>query len=69
DTVPFVLIAFLGVMNPRDLLLMIAFQYFMKLGIEVFFGTPLAYATIHIFKRTLFKARADEKRDNMQNFL
>ena len=61
DTVPFVLIAFLGVMTARDLLLMIAFQYFMKLGIEVLFGTPMAYATIHIFKRTLFKVRAEER--------
>ena len=62
DSVPFVLIAFLGVLSTRDLLLMIALQYLMKLGIEVFFGTPIAYATIHIFKRTLFKVRADERR-------
>jgi len=62
DSVPFVLIAFLGVLSTRDLLLMIALQYFMKLGIEVFFGTPLAYATIHVFKRTLFKVRSEERR-------
>ena len=62
DSVPFVLIAFLGVLSTRDLLLMIALQYFMKLGIEVFFGTPIAYAAIHIFKRTLFKVRVEERR-------
>jgi uncharacterized integral membrane protein (TIGR00697 family) len=62
DSVPFVLIAFLGVLSIRDLLLMIALQYFMKLGIEVFFGTPMAYAAIHIFKRTLFKVRVEERR-------
>ncbi|MBR7157652.1 MAG: queuosine precursor transporter [Bacteroidales bacterium] len=62
DSVPFVLIAFLGVLSTRDLLLMICLQYFMKLGIEVLFGTPMAYATIHLFKRTLFKVRADERR-------
>ena len=51
DTVPFVLIAFLGVLTTRDILLMIALQYFMKLGIEVVFGTPMAYAAISLFKR------------------
>jgi uncharacterized integral membrane protein (TIGR00697 family) len=51
DTVPFVLIAFAGVVTTRDILLMIALQYFMKLGIETFFGTPLAYAVISFLKR------------------
>ena len=51
DTVPFVLIAFAGTVTVRDLLLMIALQYFMKLGIEVLFGTPLAYATIAFLKK------------------
>ena len=51
DTVPFVLIAFLGVLTARDILLMIALQYFMKLGIEAFFGTPMAYAVIGMLKR------------------
>ena len=46
DTVPFVLIAFLGVLTTRDLLLMIISQYLMKLAIEAFFGTPLAYAVV-----------------------
>ena len=51
DTVPFVLIAFLGVLTTRDLLLMIATQYVMKLGIEAIFGTPLAYAAIAYLKK------------------
>jgi uncharacterized integral membrane protein (TIGR00697 family) len=53
DTLPFVLIAFLGVLSLRDLLLMIAFQYFMKLSIEILFGTPMAYAVIVFLKRRL----------------
>ena len=57
DTIPFVLIAFLGVLSLRDLLLMIAFQYCMKLAIEVFFGTPLAYAIILSLKRSILKVR------------
>lgn len=51
DTVPFVLIAFLGTLTARDLLLMMALQYFMKLGIEVLFGTPMAYAAISTLKK------------------
>ena len=51
DTVPFVLIAFLGVLTTRDLLLMIALQYVMKLAIETLFGTPMAYAVISLLKR------------------
>lgn len=55
DTLPFVLIAFAGVVTVRDLLLMMAFQYFMKLSIEIVFGTPLAYAAILTLKRTVIK--------------
>ena len=51
DTIPFVLIAFLGVLSTRDLLLMIAFQYIMKLGIEALFGTPMAYACIKLLRK------------------
>ena len=51
DTIPFVLIAFLGVLTTRDFLLMIVSQYLMKLAIEVIFGTPLAYAAIKYLKR------------------
>ena len=46
DTVPFVLIAFLGTVTTKELLLMLAFQYFSKLLIESIFGTPMAYAAI-----------------------
>lgn len=46
DTLPFVLIAFAGVVSSRDLLLMMAFQYFSKLIIEATMGTPLAYIVI-----------------------
>ena len=51
DTIPFVLIAFLGVMTARDILLMIALQYFMKLAIEILFGTPMAYAVIKLLRK------------------
>ena len=53
DTLPFVLIAFLGIVSTRELLMMLAFQYFSKLLIEAVFGTPLAYAAIHYIKRRL----------------
>ena len=55
DTLPFVLIAFAGVLTTRDILLMIAVQYFMKLAIEVLFGTPMAYAVIVFLKRKVLK--------------
>ena len=51
DTIPFVLIAFLGVLTTRDLMLMIASQYIMKLTIEVVFGTPLAYAAVAYLRK------------------
>ena len=57
DTLPFVLIAFAGVLTIRDILLMIAVQYFMKLAIEVLFGTPMAYAVIVFLKRRVLKMR------------
>ena len=53
DTVPFVLIAFLGVLTTRDLLLMIMTQYIMKLAIEALFGTPMAYAAIAYLRRKM----------------
>lgn len=53
DSVPFVLIAFAGTLPARELLLMIALQYLMKLGIEAIFGTPLAYSTIALIKKRL----------------
>lgn len=51
DSLPFVLIAFLGVVSTHDLLLMIVFQYGAKLLIEAIFGTPLAYAVVHFIRR------------------
>ncbi len=51
DSLPFVLIAFLGVVSTHDLLMMIAFQYGAKLLIEALFGTPLAYATVHAIRK------------------
>ena len=57
DTLPFVLIAFVGTVSMRDLLLMIVFQYFMKLSIEVLFGTPLAYTVIYSLKKIILKER------------
>ena len=51
DSLPFVLIAFLGIVSTRDLVMMIIFQYFSKLSIEVLFGTPMAYAAIYGIKR------------------
>ena len=51
DTIPFVLIAFLGVLTTRDLILMIVSQYIMKLSIEVLFGTPMAYAAIAYLRK------------------
>lgn len=54
DTLPFVLIAFAGVVAPVDLLKMILLQYCMKLGIEALFGTPMAYAVIIWLKKQKF---------------
>ena len=51
DTLPFVLIAFYGVVSTRELLLMMALQYFSKLFIEATFGTPMAYAAVHFLRR------------------
>ncbi len=53
DTLPFVLIAFLGVVSTHDLLCMIAFQYVTKLLIESVFGTPMAYAAVYWIKRKM----------------
>ena len=51
DTVPFVLIAFLGVLNGRDMILMIVSQYLMKITIETVFGTPMAYAVVRYLRK------------------
>ena len=55
SSVPFVLIAFLGVVSTRELLLMIALQYVLKLAIESIFATPLAYAAIGYLKKIYLK--------------
>ncbi|MBE6287410.1 MAG: VUT family protein [Mediterranea massiliensis] len=55
DSLPFVLIAFAGVVSLHDLLLMILFQYVAKLLIEIIFGTPLAYAAIYGIRRYILK--------------
>lgn len=60
DSLPFVLIAFLGVVSTRELFLMIMLQYLLKLLIEVIFGTPLFYATIHFLRKYLMKTECDE---------
>ena len=57
DTLPFVLIAFAGVLTTQDLLMMIVLQYLMKLSIEVLFGTPMAYAVIVFLKRKVLDSR------------
>lgn len=51
DSLPFVLIAFAGVVTTHDLVAMIVLQYLLKLAIEIVLGTPLAYATIGWIKR------------------
>lgn len=51
DSLPFVLIAFWGVVSTRELLLMMAFQYCSKLLIETTLGTPMAYAAVALVKR------------------
>ncbi len=51
DSLPFVLIAFAGVVSTHDLVMMCVLQYVLKLFIEVLFGTPLAYAAIGWMKR------------------
>ena len=50
DSLPFVLIGFLGTVSTHDLVLMILFQYGAKLLIETVLGTPMAYLVIHWIK-------------------
>ena len=51
DSLPCVLIAFVGVVSVHDLIMMIVFQYTIKLFIEACFGTPLAYAAVRAIRR------------------
>lgn len=61
DTVPFVLIAFAGVVTTHDLIYMLAFQYFSKLFIEASMGTPMAYVAVKWIKRYVDTHQCDEK--------
>ena len=51
DSVPFVVIAFYGTVPIEDLLKMIVLQYVLKLIIEAFAGTPLAYMVVAWLKK------------------
>ena len=51
DSLAFVIIAFAGTVTTDELIMMILFQYFSKLSIEVLFGTPMAYAAVHAIKQ------------------
>ena len=55
DSLPFVVIAFAGIVSIHDLLLMIALQYVLKLLIEAVCGTPMAYAVIKVLRRYVIK--------------
>ena len=57
DTLPFVLIAFAGVVTTHDLMMMLLFQYISKLLIEILFGTPLAYIVIHWLENIFLKEK------------
>ncbi len=51
DTLPFVLIAFAGVVSTHDLIYMLVFQYVSKLTIEASMGTPMAYVVIRWIRK------------------
>ena len=51
DTLPFVSIAFLGVVSTHDLVYMLVLQYVAKLLIEAVVGTPMAYMVIGVLRR------------------
>ncbi|MBO7277476.1 MAG: queuosine precursor transporter [Bacteroidales bacterium] len=55
DSLAFVLIAFGGVLNTKDLMMMLLFQYISKFSIEIIFGTPMAYAAIKWISKSLQK--------------
>ena len=60
DSLPFVLIAFFGVVPVGDLIKMILLQYFSKLAIEALTGTPLAYIAIHFLNKYYEKEEQKE---------
>ncbi len=51
DTLAFVLIAFGGILNKKDLFTMILAQYVMKILIEIIAGTPLSYSIINYLRK------------------
>ena len=51
DSVPFVIIAFYGIISIEELIKMVILQYVLKLGIEALAGTPLAYLVVNRLKR------------------
>jgi uncharacterized integral membrane protein (TIGR00697 family) len=60
DTIPFVLIAFAGVVSTHDLMMMIVFQYINKLLIESVLGTPMAYSAIRLIQKYYRKKELTE---------
>lgn len=55
DTTIFLLIAFVGVVEFKELLVMILIQYIIKLGIEALCATPFAYLIINKIKNHINK--------------
>lgn len=53
DTTVFLLIAFIGVIDINELVIMILIQYGIKLGIEALFATPLAYLFVSKIKKQI----------------
>lgn len=51
DTLVFVLIAFGGTLNKKDIFTMILAQYFLKILIEIIVGTPLSYSIINYIRK------------------
>jgi uncharacterized integral membrane protein (TIGR00697 family) len=54
DTGLFVIIAFLGLISIKEIIMMIIMQYFIKLIIESIFATPLAYLVINYLKGKIY---------------
>ena len=55
DTSIFLIIAFLGVVDFKELVLMIVIQYIIKLGIEALCATPFAYMFVSKIKKHIKK--------------
>lgn len=51
DTTIFLILAFVGIVEPLELLFMILIQFIIKLGIEAIFATPLAYLMVSKIKK------------------